>query len=459
MTTTQVGQDYEPAVPVDRLSEHPDNPRRGDVDAIDGSMAQHGFYGAVYAQRSSGRIVAGNHRYRVARQRGHATVPVIWLDVDDDQARRILLVDNRTGDQGGYDDAELERVLRDLLDGSDLGLVGTGYTVEDLTELFGEPEPEPGRTDPDDVPEPPSEPVTRTGDVWLLGDHRIICGDCRSTQDVQVALGGHRAMVAFTSPPYASQRRYDEASEFQPIRPDDYVDWFEAVQANVRAVIEPTGSWLLNINAHAEDGQRHLYVMDLTLAHVRRWGWRFVDELCWVDAANGIPGAWPNRFKDAWEPIFHYTTQADITFNPLANGHESNATFEYSPANTKSDNGSGLLKEPAGGRHEGWARPSNVITVASGGSPDHPAVFPVALPEWFVRAYSNEGDVIFDPFVGAGSTLVAAHRQGRVGVGMDISPTYCDVACRRLQAHTGITPVLEATGEPHDFTAEVGEAA
>jgi hypothetical protein len=131
-------QRYEPAFPIDELVEHPDNPRRGDEAAIDESMAAHGFYGAVIVQASTNRIIAGNHRTRVARKRGEVTVPVLWLDVDDDQARRLLLVDNRTNDVAVYDDTELARLLGELD-----GLTGTGFDDTDLARLLADLEVDP----------------------------------------------------------------------------------------------------------------------------------------------------------------------------------------------------------------------------------------------------------------------------------------------------------------------------
>ena len=150
-----IAQRYDPAVPVGDLVEHPDNPRRGDEAALDASMEAHGFYGAVLVQASTNRILAGNHRTRVARRRGEATVPALFLDVDDDQARRLLLVDNRTNDLAGYDDRDLAAVLAALE--ADGGLAGTGYGAEDLAELLDRlagpdaPDAFPG-VDPDGLP-------------------------------------------------------------------------------------------------------------------------------------------------------------------------------------------------------------------------------------------------------------------------------------------------------------------
>src|ERR1019366_2189910 len=105
----------------------------------------------------------------------------------------------------------------------------------------------------------------------------------------------------------------------------------------------PDGSYFLNIKAHADGGQRSLYVMDLVIEHVRKWGWMFVDDLLWRKTDNGVPGGWPNRFKNAHEPVFHFTRQSEIKFRPFAVGHPSGDCFDYSPDNPTSRSGSGLL--------------------------------------------------------------------------------------------------------------------
>jgi DNA N-6-adenine-methyltransferase (Dam)/ParB/Sulfiredoxin domain len=138
-------QRYEAAFPIEQLTEHPDNPRRGDEGVLERSMDAHGFYGAVIAQASSRRIIAGNHRTRVARRRGETTVPVILLDVDDDQARRILLIDNRSSDVATYDDQALLSLLVELE-----GTAGTGFDATDIDRLLLELQPDPDQPDPAD---------------------------------------------------------------------------------------------------------------------------------------------------------------------------------------------------------------------------------------------------------------------------------------------------------------------
>jgi DNA modification methylase len=309
------------------------------------------------------------------------------------------------------------------------------------------------------------------GDVWLIGRHRLICGDCRDAVVVEKLMAGASANVAITSPPYATQREYDPASGFKPVPPEEYVAWFRAVAAGVEAVLAPDGSYLLNIKAHADEGERNLYVMDLVLAHRRAWGWRFVDEFCWRKTDNGVPGGWGNRFKNAFEPIYHFCRQQQIKFRPQAVGHESADCFDYSPDNPVSRSGSGLLgtgprgesaslppqgsqewghmrRKLVDGKHEGIARPSNVIEVKTESSQgSHSAPFPRALVEFFVKAFSDPGDVVFDPFLGSGTTMAAAQVLDRAGYGCEISPAYCDVILRRIEHLAETEPVLAETGE------------
>ena len=143
--------------------------------------------------------------------------------------------------------------------------------------------------------------------------------------------------MVVTSPPYATQREYDPSSGFKPVPPDEYVAWFRDVAAGIETVLAPDGSYFLNIKEHADDGERSLYVKDLVLAHKRQWGWRFVDEFCWRKTDNGVPGGWNNRFKNAWEPVFHFCRQPEIKFRPEAVGHVSEDCFDYSPDNPEID--------------------------------------------------------------------------------------------------------------------------
>ena len=272
--------------------------------------------------------------------------------------------------------------------------------------------------------------------------HRLYCGDSTKAEDVARLMDGAKANVCFTSPPYASQRKYDESSGFKPIHPDKYVEWWDAVQANVAKHLAADGSMFVNIKEHCEDGQRSLYVKELAIAHVRQWGWCLIDEFCWTRL--GPPGSWPNRFKNGFEPIFHFSRQVKIRFRPDAVSHASSdipVSSSKAGVNTAFTNGEHWNLSAK--TEKGKARPGNVV-VASGVEPHtgHAAAFPIALPTFFIRAFSDEADAIYEPFAGSGTTMIAAEQLKRRCFGMEISPAYCDVICQRFENLTGLKATL-----------------
>jgi len=430
--------------PIDRLVPYAKNPRThsdAQVAQIAASIAEFGFNAPLLVDSKAG-IIAGHGRLLAARKLGLAEVPVIVLDhLSEIQKRAYLIADNKLTLLGGWDEGLLAHEFAALeSDGFDLGL--TGFSEQELAELLrgdgaGGPEPE-----EEEIPEAPAVAVTQPGDLWLIGKHRLLCGDCRDAGAVALLFEGRKANVVVTSPPYATQREYDPASGFRPVAPEEYLDWYRVVAENIASVLAADGSYFLNIKEHAEDGQRHLYVKKLIIAHVEQWDWRFVDEFCWRKTDNGVPGGWGNRFKNAWEPIFHFTgSRCEIKFRPEAVSHQSDGAFDYSPDTPRSNSGSGLLGEHP--RREGLARPSNVIeakTEDSQGS--HSAPFPRGIPEFFIRAFSDPRDAVFDPFLGSGTTIVAAVLLDRVGYGIEISPAYCDVVVRRVTNALGCEALL-----------------
>jgi len=250
--------------------------------------------------------------------------------------------------------------LAELRD-EDFDLASVGFSDDELRLLLDEAEsPDPSAAADDTVPDAPADPVTQPGDLWLIGAHRLICGDCRDESVVARLFDGAKANLAITSPPYAQQREYDPSSGFRPVPADQYTGWFRAVAENIAAVLAPDGSFFLNIKEHPEDGERSLHVKDLVLAHKREWGWRFVDEFCWRNTANGVPGKWLNRLKNAWEPVFHFCRNKEIKFRLLNAGHESEDVVVYAPGNPSAPSGSGLLGCGAD-KIAGIAWPSNVV--------------------------------------------------------------------------------------------------
>ncbi len=470
--------------PVDRLVPYTRNARTHSpeqVAQIAASIVEFGFNAPILVASDAG-IVAGHGRLLAAQKLGLGEVPVVVLDhLSETQRRAYVIADNKLALNAGWDEKMLAQELREIEDqGADLAVVG--FDEDELNAILQQLQDAPDSAIPEEeIPDEPVNPVTRAGDVWTIGKHRLVCGDCRDRNTLDSLFAGSlRANVCITSPPYATQREYDSSSGFKPILPEEYVGWYADVAAGVESVLAPEGSYFLNIKEHADEGERNLYVKDLVIAHRRQWGWRFVDEFCWRKTDNGVPGGWGNRFKNAWEPVFHFARQQQIKFRPESVGHESADCFDYSPNNPKSRSGSGLLgtgargaaadggrnqgawgrtrsslSSDSEGRHSGLARPSNVIEVKSESSQgSHSAPFPRALVEFFVLAFTDPGDVVFDPFMGSGTTMAAADVLGRAGYGTELSPSYCDVILRRMLNLTGEMPMLNGA---ESFTA-VAEA-
>ena len=192
------------------------NPRRGDVAQIARSLSRTGQYRpiVVNAGTKTGRyreVLAGNHTLAAALKLGWSHLAGSVVDVDDDTAARIVAADNRTAELGGYDDAALLALLESVA-AAEQGLEGTGYSDADLLALLARvaPDAEPeALTDPDEIPDEPAEPVTRPGDLWTLGDHRILCGDSTDPDAVAHLIGGRRAVRLHADPPYGMGKQAD----------------------------------------------------------------------------------------------------------------------------------------------------------------------------------------------------------------------------------------------------------
>lgn len=386
-------------------------------------------------------VIAGNGTLEAAKSLGWeriavARVPAGW---SADEARAYALVDNRSAELAAWD----AKVLAEQL--VDLDSVGW-----DLAELGFEPLTPPGEVEShvldDDVPSVPVDPITKPGDVWQLGAHRIMCGDCRDANQVARLVDGRRINLAFTSPPYAEQRTYDESSGFRPIPPDDYVAWFEDVQANVRTHLADDGSWFVNIKPGASGLDTELYVFDLVLAHVRRWGWHFATEFCWE--RSGMPKQVTQRFKNQFEPVYQFALNR-WKMRPDAVRKESAAVPIPKGKGAGDTNWANTMNNRTFEHAPGLAYPGNRLPTLneSHESVGHTAPFPIGLPEWFIRAYTDEDDVVYDPFMGSGSTLIAAENQRRVALGMELSPAYVDVTVQRWERKTGETAVRVSDAE------------
>lgn len=238
-----------------------------------------------------------------------------------------------------------------------------------------------------------------------------------------------------TSPPYADQRK----GTYGGIHPDKYVEWFLPISEQLLRVLKPTGTFVLNIKEKVVEGERSTYVMELILA-MREQGWLWTEEFIW-HKKNCYPGKWPNRFRDAWERLLQFNKDkkfhmyqeevmvpmGDWSKSRLKNLSDTDKTRDNSKV------GSGFGKNISNWLDRDKAFPSNVLHLATEcNNKNHSAAFPEELPEWFIKLFTKQNDVVLDPFMGSGTTLFVANRMKRHSVGIDIIPEYYEMVKKQI---------------------------
>ncbi len=381
--------DHKPGIrktAIGELKPHPSNPRQGDVGAIIQSIEANGWYGTLVAQISTGHVLAGNHRLQAAIHCGLDRVPVHWVDVDDDTAHRILLADNRTTDLATYDEHALADLLVEM--GKTGNLDGTGYDGDDLDDLLADLE----RHGPDAVepptPAPPDDPITKPGDLILLGNHRLVCGDATDPDVVEQACPEREATLVWTDPPYGIDYKPMRSVGTGPIAND-------ASLLNARTIIGNS-----------------LYVAPTAESYFLCCDWRslslMIDSLEAIDATPKATLIWDkghqvqnlDRFGKSYEMI--------------------------------------VYAGPYGGQPT-YSR--DVWQMSRDFEPNHPTPKPVDLVIHALKSTSEPGDLVYDCFAGSGSAVLAAERTGRVARLIELDPAYCDVIVQRWEDHTGETAI------------------
>ena len=253
-------------------------------------------------------------------------------------------------------------------------------------------------------------------------------GDCL---EVLRDFSDNSINLVVTSPPYADRRKHT----YGGVSPEKYVDWFLPRSEQFLRVLKPDGTFILNIKEKVESGERHTFVIELILA-LRRQGWLWTEEFIW-HKKNCYPGKWPNRFRDSWERCLQFNKTRHFKMNQKAvmvpMGDWAKARLKSLGKNDvvrfDSQVGSGFGKNIANWIKRKMAYPTNVLHLATECSnKSHSAAFPEALPEWFVKLFSDEGDMVLDPFAGSGTTCAVASRLGRNAVGIELIPEYVRLA-------------------------------
>lgn len=423
------------------------NPRVGNVPLIVESLKAHGQYKPLIVNIGSltGRpreVLAGNHLMQAGLQLGLEKMLVHWLDVDDDEAARIVLVDNRASDKGGYDSEALAGLLVDLD-----GLAGTGYSDGDLSRLLAglEEHEQDGLTDPDAVPAAPVNPVTVPGDVWLLGPHRLVCGDSTQVDVVRLAAGDDEIDAMWTDPPYGVDY-VGKTKEALTIQNDGKAglalllrDAFTAALTVLRPgapcyIAAPPGPLLLEFYAGLADTEYDIRQI-----------------LVWVKNAL-VLGRSDYQYKH------EFVLEAEVP-DPDVSRETSNDDDDAEPSTHEpvlygfTPGGKGRLGR-GGPAWYGNNKQTTVFEVPKpSASRDHPTMKPVQLiVDQLRNSVARKGSVL-DLFGGSGSTLLAAHRLNLVAHLVELDPRFCDVICRRYQEHTGVMPILERTGDGVTFVS------
>ena len=376
------------------------------VAQIAASIAEFGFTNPILAG-SDGIIVAGHGRLAAAQKLGLEIVPVVVLDhLSQTQRRALVIADNRIAENAGWDDAMLRIELEALkLEGFELEL--TGFDVDDLIELASGDEPDKeGLTDEDAVPEVSETPVSRPGDIWIMGQHRLLCGDSTVAESYEKLMQSEVADIVFTDPPYnvnyANSAKDKMRGKDRAILNDNLGDGFYDF---LLAALKPTV-------ANCRGG---IYVamssseLDVLQAAFRAAGGKWSTFIIWAKNTFTLGRA---DYQRQYEPILYGWPE-------------------------------GAQRHWCGDRDQG-----DVWAIKKPQKNDlHPTMKPVELVERAIRNSSRPGNVVLDPFGGSGTTLIAAEKSGRVARLIELDPKYVDVIVRRWEDFTGQTAIREAADQ------------
>jgi DNA modification methylase len=398
-------------VAIERLYCSPTNPRRNDaaVPHVAASIRRFGWQQPIVARRN-GEVIAGNTRLKAAQSLGLSEVPVWWFDGSDLDAMSFAIADNRTHEFAEWNESELAQLLEQLR--KEDALDGVGYSTDDIDALVAQLREDEDRELADDGPEePPVVAVAKPGDLWILGEHRLLCGDSTKLTDVHRVMGGDKAALVATDPPYlvdyTGERPNDSGkdwtSTYREIDIEDADGFFRAVFSNVLDVLGPKAA-LYCWHAHKRCGDiqriwRELGILD----H---------QQIIWVKPTP-VFGRVYWHFRH--EPCVMGWRQGDKPEHDGVHDHDSVWECDWDGKAKSVDQG-------------------------------HPTSKPVELFVRPIKKHTKPGDVVFEPFSGSGSQLIAAERTGRRCRAIEISPPFVDVAIKRWEKATGQEATLDGDG-------------
>ena len=394
-------------IEVSKLIPYVNNSRTHDdaqVAQLAASIKEFGFRNPILVDGVG--IIAGHGRLMAARKLGLEKVPTIdCSDMTETQKKAYIIADNKLALNSGWDTNLLSLELEEL-DANGFNLELLGFDSKELDELLA-PEIVEGLTDEDAVPDVPDEPKTKLGDIYILGNHRLMCGDSTSITDVEKLMDGKKADMVFTSPPYNANTMAGDGGVFdsKPVKlykegysdnlnSADYIDFIKSVLNICFTATDGFIFW--NVNYNAKSKFEYIKQIEDRIDYL-------VEQICWKKSST-IP--FKGMLKRAWEPIYVFSTNKQNL-----NVKEITENFwEVSNVNSQ---------------HK-----------------EHKACFPVALPEKGIHLVNANTGIIFEPFCGSGTTVIAAEKNNRKCYGMELDPKYCDVIVKRWEDFTGKQAIL-----------------
>ena len=366
------------------------------VMQVASSIKEFGFTNPILIDGEGG-IIAGHGRLMAAKKLGLGEVPCIRLGhLTEAQRKAYVIADNQLALNSGWD-LDVLKVEMERLEELDFDIDLLGFDDDFLSSLLIE-EPSEGLTDEDAVPEAPETPTTVEGDVWILGNHRLMCGDSTSIDAVDTLMEGKMADMVHTDPPYGisyQSNKRTKSEKFDVLKNDDvFLDIAPVIEACSKGWVFVWTSWK---------------VLPTWINMFEGFGYP-TNQVVWSKGGGGIGDLKKTFFSD-YETALVWHRGAELT------GKRIGSVWKVDK-----DGASTYL---------------------------HPTQKPVALPEEAIDKTTRQGDLVLDLFGGSGSTLIACEKTNRVSYNMELDPKYCDVIIKRWQEFTGKQAIHEATGEAY----------
>jgi DNA modification methylase len=353
---------------------------------------------------ASGVVRAGNGTLAAAKALGWKEIAIVRSSLKGSDATAYAIADNRTAELAEWDNDALAQTLAALQIEDEALLEAAGFEASELQAMT-----DPGEVVEDDVPEPPADPITKPRDLWILGDHRLLCGDSTKAEDVERLMDGNKADLCFTSPPYAlgnsvalsGNKSMSAKGQAYDQHDDDAASWSELMNGWWdKSLFSVSTVWLVNVQPLAGNKR------DLMRWIANRVD-RLIDIITW-DKGHAAPQMAQGVLASRYEWIIAIGKQDASRAFPLSTWRGTMQSVYEAPPQRSNEY-----------------------------SEIHAATMPIHVPAWAIGSLCDKSTSVYDPFCGTGTTLIAAEQLGRKCYGMEISPAYCDVIVKRWETLTG----------------------